>query len=116
MCKKLEPVSKNNYGEIYYCNDCDVHHVLFNNFHFILNKKQINALRKCIISIDITYWETQFKYTTIKRKIPIPTCQENLILIFNKHEFDAFKSLFSKQSNTSKVLTADEIEYNFILN
>ena len=62
MCKKLQPISKNKYGEVYYCNDCNVHHVLFNNFHFILNKKQITALKKCINSIDVMYWESQLYF------------------------------------------------------
>ncbi len=116
MCKKLQPISKNKYGEVYYCNDCNVHHVLFNNFHFILNKKQITALKKCINSIDIMYWESQFENTAIKRKIPIPTCQENLILIFDKIEFNAFKSLLFNKKNSNRLLSLQEIEYNYILN
>ena len=116
MCGKLEPIAKNNYGETYYCNECKFHHVLFNNLHFVLDKNEITALRKYVNNIDINYWESQYEFTTIKRKIPIPTSQENLILIFNKHEFDAFKSLLFNQSNTYKVLTANDIEYNFISN
>ncbi len=116
MCKKLQPISKNKYGEMYYCNDCNVHHVLFNNFHFILNKKQITALTECINSIDVIYWESEFENTSIKRKIPIPTCQENLILIFDKIEFNALKSLFFNTKNNEQLLSSQEIEYHYTLN
>ncbi len=116
MCQKLKTLSQNKQGALHYCNTCKIYHVLFNNFHFILNQKQVNALKNHIISIDIKYWESQFECTSIKRKIPVPTFQENLILIFDKQEFDAFKNLFTNQSNTSKILTAGDIEYNFILN
>lgn len=116
MCKNLQPISKNKYGEVYYCNDCNMHHVLFSNFHFILNKIQIEALRKCINSIDILYWESQFENTAIKRKIPIPTCQGNLILIFDKIEFHAFKSLLFNRKDSDRLLSLQEIEYNCILN
>lgn len=116
MCEKLDSIIKNKYGEIYHCNTCKTYHVLFTNFHFILNYKQINTLRQRIKDIDVTYWDLQFKNTTIKRKIPIPTCQNNLILIFDKIEFNAFKSLFFNTKNNEQLLSVEEIEYNYILN
>ncbi len=116
MCKKLDMVVKNKYGEIYHCSTCKRYHVLFTNFHFILNYKQIKTLRKRIKDIDVKYWDSQFENTTIKRKIPIPTCQENLILIFDKVEFNAFKSLFFSQKKSEQILSVDEIEYTLILN
>lgn len=93
-----------------------IYHVLFNNIHFMLNQKQFISLKNHIRNIDIKYWESQFEYTSIKRKITVLTCQENLVLEFDKHEFDAFRSLFFNYSNIPKVLTVDDIEYNFILN
>ena len=62
------------------------------------------------------YWESQFENTAIKRKIPIPTCQENLILIFDKIEFNALKSLFFNKKDSNRLLSLEEIEYNYILN
>jgi hypothetical protein len=90
--------------------------MLFNNFHLILDQDQFYSLKNYIANIDVSYWEAQYECTSIKRKIPIPTCQENLILIFNKHEFDAFKRLFQHTSNRSKILSVEDIEYNHILN
>jgi hypothetical protein len=116
MCRKLKAISQNTYGEFYHCNSCNVYHMLFNNFYLILNQEQFYSLKNYIINMDVTYLETQYECTTIKRKISIPTCQENLILIFNKQEFDAFKRLFYKTSNRSKILSVEEIEYNYILN
>jgi hypothetical protein len=118
MCKNLEIISKNNYGVIYHCTKCNVYQVLFNNIHFILNKKQISALRKHISSLDIEYWESIFINTSIQRKIPIPipTSQENLMLIFNKQEFYAFKNLLFVKDKTTKFLSVNDFDYNFIIN
>lgn len=116
MCRKLKTLSKNKYGELYYCNTCKVYHLLFRNIHFILNQKQLNSLKTHIKTIHINYWESLFEGTTVKRRIPVPTCQENLILMFDKLEFDAFKNLFFNPSRSSKVLCAHDVDYHFILN
>lgn len=116
MCKKLDLLTKNKFGEIYYCDDCNLYHTLFNNFHYVLTKEQFSALKRCIAETDVTYWESQFKCTSIRRKIPLPTCLDNLVLIFDKIEFNAIKSLFCSQANSKRMLTVCDIQYNFILN
>ena len=46
-------------------------------------------------------------------KTPNLICKENLILIFNKNEFEIFKSLLN--NNRSGILTVDFTEYYLIL-
>ena len=40
-------------------------------------------------------------------KTPNLICKENLILIFNKNEFEIFKSLLNNNYNRSGILTID---------
>ena len=116
MCKKLNILGKNNFGELIYCSSNDIYHLVFKNFHFILNPKQMVSLKKHILELDIEYWEEKFYGTNVSRKIPIPTYQNNLILIFNKLEFIALRELFYKKSKTLRFISIDEIEYEFNLN
>ena len=116
MCQKLKTLSQNKYGGFYYSSDCNTYHLVFRNFHIVLNEKEAVAFKSLIHSIDVAYWEDQFSGTIVKRKIPIYTCQENLILIFDKQEFTALKSLFYNKPNALTILSVEDIEYNYSLN
>ena len=109
-------LNRNNFGQLYYCRTCKTYHLLFQNFHFILNQKQKSTLHKYIEEVDIAYWDEKYCDTPIKRKIPVPTCQENLLLIFDKQEFSALKELFSMDRTINKMLSINDIEYSYILN
>ena len=61
------------------------------------------------------YWEEEFHYSSRIMKTPNLICKENLILIFNKNEFEIFKSLLNNNYNRSGILTVDFTEYYLIL-
>ena len=77
----------------------------------------MRSLKRHIDEVDADYWEDKYYGTNIKRKIPIPTFQDSLILIFNKPEFIALKDLFQKNKKIiARMISFDEIEYDFNLN
>ena len=53
----------------------------------------------------------------MKRKIPLPSLQENLVLMFNRQEVTELKTLFSLKNNGyNEILKLQEIDYMLIVN
>lgn len=118
MCEKLKKIKENDCGELHYCKSCKIYHLLFNNFHFVFKIEEYEALKNHINKIEIEFWLDKFGNTIMKRKIPIPTLQENLILVFDIYEFIALKSLLNNENKkVGRIyLSTDQIEYQTILN
>lgn len=118
MCEKLIKIKQNECGELHYCPANQLYHLMFNNFHLMLDEEQYESLKTHVSEIDIEFWLDKFSDTLVKRKIPIPTHQENLILVFDIHEFIQLKSLFFNHQNHEDLLylSTDQIEYQNIFN
>jgi len=118
MCEKLIKIKQNECGELHYCPAHQLYHLMFNNFHLMLDKEQYESLKAHVSEIDIEFWLDKFSDTLVKRKIPIPTHQENLILVFDIHEFIQLKSLFFNHQNQEDLLylSTNQIEYQNIFN
>ena len=118
MCEKLIKIKQNECGELHYCPAHQLYHLMFNNFHLMLDEEQYESLKTHVSEIDIEFWLDKFSDTLVKRKIPIPTHQENLILVFDIHEFIQLKSLFFNHQNHEDLLylSTDQIEYQNIFN
>ncbi|WP_367651251.1 DUF6686 family protein [Winogradskyella undariae] len=55
--------------------------------------------------------------TKVKRKIPIPSIHENLVLMFNKQEILELKTLFCHRGSIyENYISLKDIEYTLILN
>ena len=102
--------------EIYFCSKCKVYHLLVVVLaeHMLITQKQINKIKKHLSIIYSKYWEEQFYCSSRIMKTPNLICKENLILIFNKNEFQIFKSLLNNNYNRSIILTVDFTEYYLI--
>ena len=118
MCEKLIKIKQNECGELHYCPAHKLYHLMFNNFHLMLDEEQYESLKIHVSEIDIEFWLDKFSDTLVKRKIPIPTHQENLILVFDIHEFIQLKSLFFNHQNHEDLLylSTYQIEYQNIFN
>lgn len=118
MCEKLIKIKQNECGELHYCPAHQLYHLMFNNFHLMLDEEQYESLKTHVSEIDIEFWLDKFSDTLVKRKIPIPTHQENLILVFDIHEFIQLKSLFFNHQNHDDLLylSTNQIEYQNIFN
>jgi hypothetical protein len=118
MCEKLIKIKQNECGELHYCPAHQLYHLMFNNFHLMLGEEQYESLKTDVSEIDIKFWLDKFSDNLVKRKIPIPTHQENLILVFDIHEFIQLKSLFFNHQNHEDLLylSTNQIEYQNTLN
>ena len=115
MCHSLKTLAKVKSGELSFCEICNIYHLEFNNLYCELNIIHFIKLKTFILDIDIDYWEQKYAYTNIKRKIPITTVSQNMVLMFNRQEVEELKSLFLNKRNES-ILNVDDIDYKFILN
>jgi len=98
-----------NKKEIHFCSKCKGYHllVLVLADQVLISQKQITKIKKHISMFFSKYWEEEFYYSSIIMKTPNLICKENLILIFNKNEFEIFKSLLNNNYNRSGILTID---------
>lgn len=117
MCHSLKKLSKANGGELLMCETCNVYHLEFNNVYFEFKEEQFEFFKAYLLSVDCEYWECKYAYTSFKRKIPIPSMQDNLVLMFNRQEIEELKSLLRFQNSSSmELLNIDDIDYRLILN
>ena len=99
MCSKSKLLINHPDGHLALC-ECGTHLLCFKNIHLEFTKKEFGYFLEYINSIDLNYWKNQFNsFTACKRNIPIPTNQGNLLLVFNKSEFENMKTLFFSKKN-----------------
>ncbi|SDS99164.1 DUF6686 family protein [Winogradskyella sediminis] len=120
MCQNIKVLSKVNGGELLYCNDCDLFHLAYNNLFFVLKQDELERLKLYLDQIDAEYWEEKYDDYTVKRKIPLPSTQENLVIMFNRQELKELQTLLSyddyEENHFIKVISVDDIDYRLILN
>ena len=85
---------------------------------FSLNKKEFQSLRRYINEIEASYWEYRYDCPKIKRKIPLPTKQDSLYLMFNNQEIEELRLLLNQKTDvaSSKLLSIGDIDYTLIAN
>jgi len=115
MCEQLKTLSKVKSGELSLCVDCKIYHLEFNNLYFEFDYRQYLQFKEYLKTIDIQFWECKYAQSILKRKIPIPSVQSNLVLLFNRQEIEELKTLFLRR-NTENYLDVDDIDYQFVLN
>ena len=117
MCHNITTISKIRSGELSKCIRCNVYHLEFNNLFFEFGLNELKRFRKYLFDLDIDYWETKYACPKRKRKIPVPSTQRNLILMFNRREIEELKSLFCKKNDIyGTLLNIEDIDYTFLLN
>ena len=117
MCHSIKVIAKNCCGQLAFCLTCRKYHLDFNNICVELCENEMIAFRTFVQGIDVDYWESKYGCKVIRRKIPIPTLQKNLILIFNKQELSLLKDLIHENTKLSNdMLAIEDIDYTFILN
>ncbi|WP_194766882.1 DUF6686 family protein [Tamlana sp. I1] len=119
MCNNhIKVLSKVKSGELSLCIKCQVYHLEFNNIYLELNKNEFMQFKNYLNTIEIDYWEHKYACAKVKRKIPIPSMQNNLVLMFKRQEIYELKRLFSgiKTDVFSAHLDITDIDYMFILN
>lgn len=117
MCHQVKTIAKNCNGNLSFCADCRRYHLTFNNIFIELSRKEMRAFKKFVGEIKMEYWENKYDGQVMERKIPIPTMQSNLVLLFNKQELESLKELiFWKKRKSQVFLSVLDIDYTLFLN
>ena len=117
MCQNSKIISSVKNGELAICKGCKNYALTYNNVYFQFDKNQLLQFRKYVANIDVDYWQDYYACTTKKRKIPVTTLHQNLILIFSLEEIEDLKVLLLlKDDNKEEFLNPIEIDYPLILN
>lgn len=117
MCQNSRIISSVKNGELAVCNGCKNYALTFNNVYFQFDKNQLLEFRKYIANIDVDYWQEYYAYTSKKRKIPITTLHQNLILVFSVEEIEDLKILLLlKETSDNDFISLEQINYPLILN
>ena len=114
MCRKnIKVIKRTKSGMIRKCSSCKKYNITFNNIFLELTEYELYNFKKYLELTDIEYWENEYGIMNNKA-IPIPTNQNNLILVFSRTEFEEFKILLDfKEEIHFKSLTSREIKSNF---
>ena len=114
MCNdRIKILKRTKNGIIKQCIGCKKIDLTFNNIFLELSDCEMRNLKKYIDTTDINYWENEYGSLHAKT-IPIPTNQNNLILVFNRIEFEEFKMLLNCNDKFEfKSLSFNEISINF---
>ena len=117
MCQKSKIISRVKNGEISVCNNCRNYNLVFNNIFFQFDREQLYKFKEYISKIDIDYWLDYSASTTQRRKIPVPTFHQNLVLVFDTYEIEELKILLGiDRPKTPNTLCSADIDYALILN
>ncbi len=117
MSHNIKIIARVKNGELAQCMGCHNYHLIFNNILFEFNSEELEQFKNYIFMLDIDYWELHCPYSKINKKVPIPSLQKNLTLLFNREEIEVLKKLLSKNSSQDfKELKPDEIDYTLIFN
>ena len=117
MCHNITIVNQTKSGIVVGCNDCRNYQVLFKNLNFNFSKKEYNSFIKYLTSIDGELWEEQYRNSIYGKKIPIPTAQQNLLILLNIQELEELKRLLiDNNTDIIKCVSLGEIDYKMIFN
>nr|WP_123803307.1 DUF6686 family protein [Flavivirga aquatica] len=111
-------MSKVKSGELSFCCQCGIYHLEFNNIYFEFSRKEFEQFKAYILDIEMDYWEHRYAMAKLKRKIPIPSMQQNLVLMFKNQEIRELQMLLTTSTKDvfNSCLNIAEIDYKFILN
>ena len=114
MCT-LNILNRTNNGLLFYCTHSSLYNLSFNNLTFNFDAVEFDRFRVYLNSIDSAYWEKEYENSIYEKKIPIPTLQNNFIILLNRHELEELKILVDF-SHRARLLDPEEINYKMIYN
>ncbi|MDC3285164.1 hypothetical protein OAU94_01830 [Flavobacteriaceae bacterium] len=117
MYNYIKTIGKVKSGELTLCTKCNHYHLTFNNIFFEFTEKEYIQFKKYILHLDTSYWNENYPCPKVKKNIPIPTLQGNLVLLFNQQEIEELKNLFTyKFAKKYQQISVEENDYSFIHN
>ena len=114
MCDKIKTISKTNDGELQRCSSCNSYILTYKNLFFEFAPNEFRNFKKYISKVEVNYCEVN-DYTTTKKKVFIPTEQENLILMFSRIEIENLRKLLNI-NNKNQILNSKDIDLELVYN
>ena len=116
MCLKSRIIINHPDGYLASC-QCGIFSLSFKNIYLELTLNELNSFKEYIKSVNIDYWQCELScHPQCKRKIPIPTSQINLMLVFTKEEFISLKDIVFVNQNKLKNNLRYKLLNNYNLN
>ena len=118
MCNNIKTISKVKSGELSICCQCHIYHLEFNNIYFEFNRKEFELFKTYILDLEVDHWERKYASSKVKRKIPVPSMQQNLVLMFKRQEINELQVLLTNISDNVflTLLKMKDIDYTLTLN
>ena len=118
MSCQIKILSQTPNGRLTVCEYSNTFTLVFKNIFLELDVNQYQRFKEFLQYLDISYWEAEYKHIkSLKRKIPIPTSQENLILMFKPDEINELEVLFNlRNKNAPRLISFYQIDEKLILN
>ena len=118
MCHKINIVNQTKNGCLLKCTIHQIFYLDFGHFSFEFTEDELSEFGSFIFQIDAAYWENKNYNCLMKRKIPIPTLQQNLCLMINRAELEELKKLvfYKEKEKWISMLEVKDVDYTFILN
>lgn len=120
MCSTIQLLLQTKNGSISKCTKCEMYQLIYGQFTFEFTERELGNFSVFLTEIDISYWENRYDHRMIKRKIPIPTRQENLFIMLDREEFRELRRLLfyneKEETNSPFGLSVNDINYDIFLN
>lgn len=110
MCHNFIKLNETESGILIYMSKCKKFQLTFNNLCFSLSDLELKTLKSYLQNIDIYYWEKEYENSIYEKRIPIPTLQNNFIILINPQELYELINLISFKE-TNEYLNYKQIKY-----
>ncbi|PRP67638.1 DUF6686 family protein [Nonlabens agnitus] len=116
MSQTLKTLSQNKSGHLTYCKESKCYFLNFSVLSFTFSHSEFIKFKNYLNDVPVKYWSSCKENYHLKRKIPLHTRQQNLILMFNHREFMELKSLVNHEKPLKEQLTIMDIDSPLMLN
>jgi hypothetical protein len=115
MCCNYSILKQTQNGMLIFLKGCGNYQLTFNNLNFSLSEEELIAFANYLKRIDIDYWEMEYEHSIYKKKIPIPTLQNNFIILINRLELYELLLLLNME-NTNEMLSYNDLKNGIFWN
>lgn len=110
MCCNYTIINETKNGLLVFLKGCQKYQLTFKNLCFSLSELELEAFKSFLNRLDTEYWETEYRNSVYSKKIPIPTLQNNFIIMINRYELFEMQCLTS--FNTSEITISHKLLHN----
>lgn len=116
MCKHLKILGQSKNGLLLYCAHSQLYQLLFGNLNFNFTGEELESFSRYLEQIDVAYWQEELRGTIYENRVPIPTLQNNLMLLLCPQEVDELKILVNQKPFSYRIINFKEVNYKLFMN